>query len=198
MDVISNQFNTGIEDKGVHVSANAEVTVGGLNLDTPTTRQPATTDAFPALPTSMLGTDYVNLTFRNTFTGLSTLVGSGFAFVATQPDTHVTIVPSTTVFTRPAGVPYSLTLQRGQTHHLATIAQNTDLTGSTIVADKPIAVFGVHKCTDVPRSLVGACDILVEQLPPTTRRGRASLRCRSPRATTAIRSASWLVRMTPP
>ncbi len=38
------------------------------------------------------------------------------------------------------------------------------MTGTYVTADKPIAVFGGHLCTDVP-SGVDSCDYLVEQLP---------------------------------
>jgi hypothetical protein len=49
---------------------------------------------------------------------------------------------------------------------LQVVSQNGDLTGSMISADKPIQVFGGHKCTNVPANIT-ACDHLEEALFPT-------------------------------
>ncbi len=53
----------GIQDKGIRVTAGAEVTVYGLN------RISATTDAFLGLPTDILGTEYINLGYNNSSLG---------------------------------------------------------------------------------------------------------------------------------
>jgi hypothetical protein len=42
-----------------------------------------------------------------------------------------------------------------------------DLTGSFVLADKPISVFGSHACANIPSSNVFFCDYLAEQMPPT-------------------------------
>lgn len=47
-----------------------------------------------------------------------------------------------------------------------------DLSGTRIVADRPVAVFGGHTCAYVPTS-AQACDHLEEQLPPIQSWGRA-------------------------
>lgn len=76
-----------IEHKGIHVTANDEVTVYGLN------RELATTDAFLGLPTDSLGQEYVNLTYKNTGRLLSFVAGTQMMVVGTQDNTQVTIDP---------------------------------------------------------------------------------------------------------
>jgi hypothetical protein len=69
----------------------------------------------------------------------------------------------------PANVIYNITLQQGQTYQLrATNDGPTDLSGTIIVADKPIGVFGSHRCANIPSSNVFFCDFIVEQLLPVT------------------------------
>lgn len=153
-----------IENKGVRVTALAEVTVYGLN------RRQATTDAYLGLPIDILGTEYINLTYRNVNIVNATQLG----IVATQNATTVTITPTVNAGVgRTANVPYNITLNVGQTYQLrSTLGDPADLSGSIITSDKPIAVFGSHQCANIPRGSV-ACDHLVEQLPPTTTWGQS-------------------------
>ena len=55
--------------------------------------------------------------------------------------------------------------------HYCEIGPDYDLTGTTILADKPVAVFGGHDCTFVPHDR-WACDHLEEQLFPVEAWGR--------------------------
>lgn len=152
-----------VTNQGIHVVANAEVTVYGLN------RLQFTTDAFLGLPTDILGTDYINLGYRNT----NVVNASQFGIVGTQGGTVVTITPSVAAGGRAAGVPYTVLLNQGQTYQLRTTnAAPADLSGSLISSTAPIAVFGGHQCANIPSGAV-ACDHIVEQLPPTTTWGKA-------------------------
>ncbi|MBO0356797.1 Ig-like domain-containing protein [Hymenobacter sp. BT186] len=152
-----------VGNNGIHVTSAQEVTIYGLN------RQQFTTDAYLALPTDVLGTQYINLAYSNT----SGLDGTQLAVVGTVNGTVVTITPSVAADSHPAGVPYNVTLNQGQTYLLrSTALSNTvDLSGSIISSTAPIAVFGGHKCANVPHNH-SACDHLVEQLPPTTAWGK--------------------------
>jgi hypothetical protein len=145
-----------VSDLGIHVTAADEVTVYGLN------RIPFTTDAYLGLPTDILGTDHVVLTYGN----VNVVNGTQFAVVGTQDGTTVTITPSVTTGARTAGQPYTISLDRGQTYQLRNTSSFGDLTGTTVTSDAPIAVFGSHQCANIPAGNV-ACDHLVQQLPPT-------------------------------
>jgi hypothetical protein len=58
-------------------------------------------------------------------------------------------------------------MNRGQTYQLRdTNDAPADLTGTIVVADQPIAVFGSHQCANIPNSNMFFCDYLVEQIPP--------------------------------
>lgn len=147
--------NNVIDNKGIHVTANAEVTVYGLN------RIPFTTDAYLGLPTDVLGTDYLVLTY-----------GAGeLGVVASQNSTIVTITPTVTTLTRTAGVPFNITLNQGQTYELENSSTAADLTGTSITSNKPIGVMGAVRCANIPPGAV-YCDHICEMLPPTTTFGR--------------------------
>ncbi|WP_022821719.1 Ig-like domain-containing protein [Hymenobacter norwichensis] len=149
-----------VQNLGIHVVAGQEVTVYGLN------RQQATTDAYLALPTDVLGTQYINLGYLNS--ELTAVMGTQFSVVGTVNGTVVTITPTVTSGSRLAGVPYTITLNQGQTYLLrSTAAYPADLSGTIISSTQPISVFGSNKCANVPHNHT-YCDHLVEQLPPTS------------------------------
>lgn len=130
------------------------------------------------LPTVLLGREYRVLTYENSpsINQPGEIVeGSQFAVVATEPDTLITIVPARTVGDRPAGEPFDVTLQPGETFRLIDQDQvDGDLTGTRILASKPVAVFGGHTCANVPAGFT-ACNHLVEQLPSIDTWGRRFL-----------------------
>ena len=147
-----------VQDLGIHIVAQDEVTVYGLN------RRQYTTDAFLALPTDILGTEHINLGYANT----GVVNATQFGLVAVEDGTSVEITPSTNASGRTAGVPYTVNLNRGQTYLLrSTDAPPADLTGTTLISNNPIAVFGGHQCANIPQGAT-ACDHLVEQLPPVS------------------------------
>lgn len=159
IDPITNQMvdvvltkNEVIETKGIHVTSLAPVSV---HVISETTRS---ADGYLALPTAGLGTSYYVMSYAST-----RYTGSEFAVVATQNNTTVTITPSAAGATKPANVAFTVVLNTGETYQLANAAY-ADMTGTNVTADKPIAVFGAHRCADIPNG-TGYCDYLVEQLP---------------------------------
>ncbi len=151
-----------IENKGIHITALHEVAVYGLR------GHPFTTDAYLGLPTDVLGTEYIVLGYQNA----NVVNGTQLAIVATANATTVTITPSVTTNSRRAAVPYHMTLNQGQTYQLRnTGPPPTDLSGTMITSDQPIAVFGGHQCANIPPEFA-ACDYIVEQLPPTVAWGK--------------------------
>lgn len=150
-----------IERKGIQVIAGAPVSVAAVN------DLRYTTDAFLVSPAEMLGQAHVVMAYPNNHEDLPSLNGSQLALVAMRPDTTVTIVPSADVGAHPAGVPWTIQLQVGETYQLrATNNGSADLTGTRIEADQPVAVFAGHQCATVPSSEVFFCNYVAEQVPP--------------------------------
>lgn len=152
-----------IENKGIHVTSSDEVSVYGLN------RQQATTDAYLGLPTDILGTEYIVLSYVNALE-----YGGEFSIVATEDDTSIDITPTAdnATSTRLAGQTFTITLNQGQTYQFQTAGVGVDITGTVITANRPIAVFGAHQIADVPVTATAA-DHLVEQLPPISTWGQS-------------------------
>ena len=143
----------GIENKGIHVTSKAPISVYGLN------DIEFTTDAFLALPTSSEGTIYRTLGYGGDY-------GGGLTVVATTNGTTVTVTPSEAVGSHAAGVAFTEHLNAGQTYQLQATSGG-DLSGSLVTANHTISVYGYNACTDVPSSS-SACDTVVEQMPPTS------------------------------
>jgi RHS repeat-associated protein len=157
----------GIENKGIHITAQDEVTAYGVN------HEEASTDAFLALPTDILGNEYLTLGYSNGTTEYPdftyTSMGTQFAVVATADDTSVTITPSVNAGPHQAGVPFTITLDAGQTYQLQSAeAPPADLSGSMIVSDKPIAVFAGHQIVNIPAGFTAADHIVEEMFPEAT------------------------------
>ena len=152
-----------VDNNGIHIVANDEVTVYGLN------QRSASTDAYLGLPTDVLGTDYMILTFGNT----NIVNGVQLGVVATQDGTTVTVTPSVTTGSRTAGTPYSFTMNQGQSYQLQNgNSAPADLTGSIVTADKPIGVFGASQCANIPNGSTLACDHICEMVPPRNTWGK--------------------------
>ncbi len=146
----------GIENLGVHVVANGHpVSVYVVES------APFTADGFTALPTPVLGTDYRVMSYTNDVPGLK---GTRFTVVATVDGTvlHFTqgqydIEP----------MPSSVTLNAGQVFQFEdTQNANSDVTGTRIQSNEPIAVIGGSLAVDIPAG-VKAADTVMDEMPPT-------------------------------
>lgn len=150
----------------VHVTAQHEVTVYGLN------QKLFSTDAFLALPVDTLGLEYVAMSY----VGLGSY-GSQVAVVGVFDNTQVTITPAGETPGRPAGVPFTISLNRNETFQIrgtSFVVTSADLTGTTISATSPVAVMSGVECVNIPVG-VGACDHIVEMMPPVTTWGKSFL-----------------------
>lgn len=96
-------------------------------------------------------------------------------FIAREDNTHITLRPNVAVKPGkdvaggPAGVPLTYTLDLGESLQ---INQSQELTGSTVTADKPFALFGGSTCLNVPTDAY-ACDGAHQQIPPVRALGHA-------------------------
>jgi hypothetical protein len=114
-------------------------------------------------------TEYITLGYTETFLGYP----SEFTLVATSDNSQVTITPSAnTLDNKPAGVPFSITLNKFETYQLQSGGIGSDLSGSELVSTEPIAVFAGCKCSFIPATY-GACDFIVEQMIPVGSWGRS-------------------------
>lgn len=140
--LLTDQLSAGIvENKGFKVTSSAAVS--GYYLS----RRQATTDMSYLIDGDRLGTNYVVAGYQNIFE-------DQMSVQATQDNTTVTFTPKN-------AAAFQVTLNAGQTYMYTA---NSQLTGSSILADKPIAVFSGNRCTNVPTG-ISACDHLVEQMP---------------------------------
>ncbi|MSU60791.1 MAG: hypothetical protein EXS31_00075 [Pedosphaera sp.] len=152
-----------IDDKGIHVTATAPVGIHGMS------KVKFSSDGYLALPTEALGTEYFVLAYGNEQAGVPELDGTQFAIVATEPDTTVIVIPGAVTGPHAAGVPFPVPLGAGETYQLRASGVGADLTGTHILSDKPIGVFGGHACANVRSASSSFCDYVVEQLPPVNR-----------------------------
>jgi hypothetical protein len=130
-----------------------------------------TNDASLLLPTNAWTGTY-RVASRNAWRTLSGF----YAITASEDATTVTLSPSATGASIKAGGGVAangagtITLNQGDVLQVLTTSngsdnQSVDLTGTGIVADKPIQVIGGHDCTNVPWN-IPYCDHLEESLPP--------------------------------
>ena len=137
-----------LESKSVHVVADKEVTVYGLN------RVEFTTDAFLGLPRDVLGKDHVIASYAST-------QPSEISVGAPYNDTTLTIDVVGDVNGSVPG-PHVFHLDAGDTIQI----QGVDLTGSRVTSDKPVSVYGGVQCANVPQNIT-FCDHITEQMPST-------------------------------
>lgn len=158
-------------DQSFHITTDTDVTVYALN------QASRSSDAFLVLPTDALGRYYSVLSYNsdgnNTggrLQGYST--PSQFVVVATEDDTQVTITPSQPTWKSGREI-HRVTLDAGECYLLQAYLSNTvlttDLTGTRIVASKPVSVIAGHQRATVPMEMSGMLrsrNCLLEQLPP--------------------------------
>ncbi|XP_019616865.1 PREDICTED: IgGFc-binding protein-like [Branchiostoma belcheri] len=146
--------------KAVHITSDVEIVVYGVFAEH------ASSDAYLALPTDGLGTEY--------FVSCSSIVQFGVAGV--HDETTVTIVPSQAVTfdgqNYAAGQKFSVRLDRFETLQVQTAE---DLTGSKITATHPVAVLSGNVfaiCRPMDERQTGSGDFIVEMIPPVDTWGK--------------------------
>jgi len=93
--------------------------------------------------------------------------GGGFAVVATEDGTDVTVTPSAPTPAAPgipalaAGDTWTTTLEEGDVLQMTGAGLGDDLTGTRVVSTAPVAVFAYHACATIDP---GTCDHFEEEL----------------------------------
>lgn len=160
-----------VQDNAVRAFADQEFIVYMIN------RSSATSDAALALPVDALNTRYIVASF---FSDILSSDRSEFAVTGAFDGTTVTITPTNALAGGetgfPAGVPFSVTLDRGQAFlgQGTTSGSSGDLTGTLIEADKPVALTNGNVCTNVPPG-TAFCDHVFEVAQPVQTWGRTAL-----------------------
>ncbi len=146
-----------IESKGFQISSSTNVSGYFLN------RRTASTDMTYLIDGNRLGKDYVVAGYQN-------IREDQMSVQATVDNTKVTFTPK-------GGSAFDVVLNAGQTY---LYTANSQLTGSRITSDQPIAVFSGNRCTNVPTG-VSACDHIVEQMPSVDLLSKTYLLAQTPR-----------------
>jgi hypothetical protein len=153
-----------------------------------------TNDASLLLPTNAVGKEYFAMSWKHRDRRLN-LRGFVTVLGIDEEPTTVTITPSVTVIAGRdeisdqvinqinAGEPREFVLAQGQLINLETLGPaGEDLTGTHIVADRPVVAFGGHECGNVDLG-IDRCDHIEHQLFPVNTWGTSYVGTKfSPRA----------------
>lgn len=171
-----NDQKDGISSRGVHVTSSDTISlyIGNESNNS--------YDAANVLPTAALGTSYVIQTCESVLYPASTHAANmraSFLVVATEDNTAVQITPKVmTDGNHQAGVPYSISLNKGQVYHVMTKNGSTsgnsngDFSGTVVESDKPVAVFNGNCLTAIPGGINYGYDHVFEQAMPINNWGR--------------------------
>ncbi len=143
-----------IESKGLRITSDVNISLYATNF----TQE--SFDGAHILPKSALGTGYVIQTYDKD------LAATEFAIVATRDNTRITIIPSVATTSYPAGVPYTIYLDMGESYLVRSHEATLDISGTSICADKPVAVFNGNQYVYVPYVPGGSQDHVFEQALP--------------------------------
>lgn len=157
------------EDKGIHLVASDLVNVYALNYRT------QSSDVAVIYPTKALGTEYFAMCYTPNPTA-TVESNSEFMVVATKDSTTIQITPLVdTDQGQSAGHSFEIFLNKGQLYQVQSmnkvVTGQGDLTGSTVISDKPVAFYSGVKSTSVPLADLTR-DHLYEQIPPVSTWGR--------------------------
>jgi hypothetical protein len=122
-------------------------------------------DIFSLKGKNSLGTSFLT-PFQNYLSNAS-YARSGFNIVATENNTTVTIVPSQNIVGHLAGIPFSVTLNKGQTYSAEGLSTSASqhLSGSSVVSNKKVAIT-IHDDSALGTPYGGCADLQGDQLIP--------------------------------
>lgn len=153
-DILMNTQSEVITNNGIHILADDPVTVTGYSS------YRVSGEAFTVIPMENLGKRYFTTNMYQDFTGANTdYRPAQFMIVATEDNTSVTFMPNTeTEKGVKKGQVKQVTLRKGQTYLVKAKIQPSlnqtdasDLSGTEIISNKPIAVISGHTKAAFPR-----------------------------------------------
>ena len=158
--------------KAIHIESDDDISVVGLNY------RSLSADAFLALPSDVLTGEYVVVSHRN---GYSTNIGydtpSQFCVVGMENGTTVRILPKPGLLLNGrTDSAFVVILDKGDVFFAqAQLYGPADVTGTQVIANKPVSVFAGVKRASIPTRWGNYRDHLVEQLPPLQSWGENAL-----------------------
>jgi gliding motility-associated-like protein len=163
IDIIENKPANTTLNYGFKITATSQITA--YYEVTPTCN--CNPDIFSLKGKNALGTAFLT-PFQN-FLNNASYARSGFNIVATENNTIITIVPSQNIVGHAAGIPFNITLNEGQTYcaEASSTAANLHLSGSSVVANKKIAIT-LHDDTAEGTPYGGCADLQGDQLIPSS------------------------------
>ncbi|RYE19433.1 MAG: LamG domain-containing protein, partial [Sphingobacteriales bacterium] len=163
-DLIENSVANAVADKGILITSSSDITAYYEVVSTCNCNP----ELFALKGKSALGTEFIIGSQKEwpIDTVRFPTARSSFNVVATENNTVITITPSQPLISRPAGVPFNITLNRGQSFSNQGLYRNgaSLLNGSIITATKPIAVTAAE---DLLMSDGPCADLAGDQLIPT-------------------------------
>lgn len=157
-------FYSAVRSTSARISSTVPISVYGAGVDT------FTSDAFVAIPTSSLGTSYRVISWPDAYLQQVSIIA------AEAGTTSVTVTPSVTTTTaKPAGSPYTVSLQQGQVHTVifnGGAGVSVDASGTQVSANKKIVV-----TSSLSNATLGedSGDHLVSYMPPLNSWGTSFL-----------------------
>lgn len=185
LDEVDDDGSNAISRKSFHILADHDITLYGVNI------RVMSADAFLSLPDDVLTGRYIVTAWRNGY--LNTESGdydmhSEFAVIGTEDGTTVRITPSGLLSGRNSTEPFLVGLNKGDVYFgQGRLGLPSDVTGTEIRANKPVAVYAGNQRTSVPSNVGNFRDHLVEQMPPIDAWGMTAIL--TPHFTVTPRSA---------
>ncbi len=169
-----NMGDRGVTKKTIIVEAEDDITLYGVNI------RAMSADAFLGLPDDILTRRYIVLAYPNALNGQQGFdnydMPSQFAVIAIENGTELKVTPSASVNGRGDLAPFTVALDSGEVFFAqADLSNLQDVSGTELLASKPIAVFAGNRRTSIPTLVGNFRDHLVEQLPPLESWGKQAL-----------------------
>jgi gliding motility-associated-like protein len=152
-----------IETKGLRIQTDQPVSVHAFHY------RIYFSESSLLLPAEELGTEYYTSSYPDE--GGASTSPTSFVITSTEDDNEIEIIPTAlTLGLKPAGVPFTITLDQGENYQVQSLG---DLTGSRIrsLSDKKIAVFTGSKRSFIELCSSGADNHLWDQMPPADQWG---------------------------
>lgn len=166
LDEVENRPANLVLQKGIHITSTADISCY-YEID-----HNENADLFVLKGKNALGTDFL-LPFQNQLTNHYAQAPSGFDIVATEDNTIVTIVPSTDLQGHPAGVPFDIVLNQGQTYgcRAAGLSGPAHPAGTSVTSNAPIAITISDDSAEQFSGNQLCFDLLGDQITPITEAG---------------------------